>query len=173
MFAGENQFDAEIAAGIAAGAARYGVHVPAWLVKSIIARESSFKLTPAMTVEQNVHDVSHGLMRVREATARSLGFRGPITDLHRPGPGILYGALYLAQQFKRYAGDVALAAAAYNAGPGNVKLARPVPNPTYVDKVLGFARYFQKAAQAAAPAAAVLAAHALGYLLIARRRRAA
>lgn len=173
MFAAENQFDAEIGSAIGAAFARYGVQVPAWFVKSIIGRESSFKLVPAITVEANVGDVSHGLMRVREATARSLGFKGPITDLHRPGPGILYGTYYLAQQLKRYAGDYTRAAAAYNAGPGNVKPGGSIPNPTYVDKVLGFARYFQQAARVAVPAAAAVVAVLLGYLLISRRRRAA
>jgi soluble lytic murein transglycosylase-like protein len=173
LFTGENQFDSEIAAAIARWQPAYGIVIPTWLVKAIIARESSFKLSPAMTNEPNVRDVSHGLMRVRGQTARDLGFTGPIEDLHKPGPGILYGVKYLAQQIKRYPGDYARAAAAYNAGPGNVKPGGSIPNPTYVDKVLGFARYFQEVARAAAPAAAVLAALALGYLLIARRRRAA
>jgi transglycosylase-like protein with SLT domain len=172
LFTDENRFDREIDTAVRRWSASYGVPVPAWFVKSIIARESSFRLSPPMSPEPT-GDASHGLMRVREATARSLGFVGSIAELHKPGPGILYGVKYLAQQLKRYRGDYARAAAAYNAGPGNVKPGGSIPNPTYVTKVLQFANYFKRVARVAVPATAAVAALAIGYLLLARRRRAA
>ena len=51
------------------------------------------------------------------------------------------GAAYLAQQLRRYGGDLRLALAAYNAGPGAVDRYRGVPpyaeTQTYVRAILG------------------------------------
>lgn len=76
-----------------------------------------------------------GLMQLMPDTAAGLG-----VDPTVPEQNIQGGARYLAQLMKRYKGDVSLALAAYNAGPGNVdKAGGKVPNypetQAYVKKI--------------------------------------
>lgn len=66
-----------------------------------------------------------GLMQLMPATARELG----VEDATYPGENLRGGSEYLAQMLDRFDGDLDLALAAYNAGPGNVeKAGRQVPN---------------------------------------------
>lgn len=68
------------------------------------------------------------------ATARALGVADPFDGRE----SVDAAARYLAQQLRRYRGDVRLAVAAYNAGPGNVGSAVPRNGETehYVRRVL-------------------------------------
>ena len=61
---------------------------------------------------------AQGQMQLMPGTARELG----VTDINDPYQNIRGGVQYYAQQRKRF-GDPALAAAAYNAGPGRVQRA--------------------------------------------------
>jgi len=76
-----------------------------------------------------------GLAQLMPATARELG----VSNRHDPRQNIEGGARYLRQMLDRF-GDVHLALAAYNAGPGAVARAGGIPRnretPAYVRSVL-------------------------------------
>lgn len=100
------------------------------LLEALVAIESGF----------NVRAVSpkgaQGLTQLMPATARSLGVSDPFDPLQN----LRGGARYLAQMLARF-GDVKLALAAYNAGPGAVeRFGRQVPpyseTVAYVENVL-------------------------------------
>lgn len=57
-----------------------------------------------------------GLMQLMPETATELG----VTDVNDPAQNIKGGAKYIRQMMDRYGGDLRLAMAAYNAGPGAV-----------------------------------------------------
>ncbi len=77
-----------------------------------------------------------GLMQLIDSTAAMVG----VQDLFNPEENIFGGARYLKQLLKQFDGDIELALAAYNAGPGNVKKYGGIPpfNETrkYVSRVV-------------------------------------
>jgi soluble lytic murein transglycosylase-like protein len=96
----------EVASAIAESSARHGA--PKALVEAVAWQESRFNqaaISPKGAL---------GVMQLTPATASSLGVN-PL-DLRGNIDG---GVAYLAQQMRRF-GDVRLALAAYNAGPGAV-----------------------------------------------------
>lgn len=86
------------------------------------------------------HSISHagamGVMQLMPGTAGDLGVLDPF-DARENIDG---GVRYLAQLWRRYGGDRARVAAAYNAGPGRVPKSGPLPEIAetrhYVAKVL-------------------------------------
>jgi hypothetical protein len=114
-------------AHIEAAAARHGVSRV--LVRAIIQVESAFDRLAVSTAG------ARGLMQLMPATARQFG----VTDSFDAGQNIFAGTRYLRILLDRYAGDVSLAAAAYNAGETAVSRYNGIPpyreTQTYVRRV--------------------------------------
>ena len=100
------------------------------LLRAVILAESGFN-------ERAVSKKgAQGLMQLMPGTARDLG----VDDALDPWQNIDGGTRYLGEMIERFPGELALAVAAYNAGPEAVKKHQGVPpyeeTRTYVQRVL-------------------------------------
>ena len=122
----------------------YGVDAD--LIRAIIQVESSFNANATSS------SGAQGLMQLMPKTASSLG----VSNSYDPTQNINGGTKYIAQMIEKF-GDVKLALAAYNTGPGNIsklgitnaddssqysKISSGVRG--YVDKVLGYYEAFKQ-----------------------------
>ncbi|MGA2328403.1 MAG: lytic transglycosylase domain-containing protein [Bryobacteraceae bacterium] len=101
------------------------------LLRAVIEKESSY--LPCAVSSKG----AQGLMQLMPSTAADLGVENPFD----PRENVDAGARFLKQLLVRYEGDLPLALAAYNAGPGRVDSAGgipPIPETlNYVSGILG------------------------------------
>ena len=83
--------------------------VPASFVHAVVKRESNYN--------PNAKGGSAlGLMQIKHATARSLGYTGDAAGLYDPATNLRYGVAYLAGAYRTAQGNIAQAYGYYNRG---------------------------------------------------------
>lgn len=109
-------------------AARYGL--PAALIRAVIMTESSFDPLAVSSAG------AQGLMQLMPALSDEMG----VSDAFDPRENIMAGAQYLSSLLEAQKGNLKLALASYNAGPGNVRRYRGIPpfkeTQRYVEKIM-------------------------------------
>lgn len=106
---------ASVNAAISAAAARYGV--PADLIRAVANQESGFDSNAVSPAG------AQGIMQLMPRTAQELG----VTDPFDAAQNIDAGTRYLSGLIQQVHGNIPLALAAYNAGPGAVEQYGGIP----------------------------------------------
>ena len=112
------------------------------LVKAVIKVESDYR--PHIVSSKG----AQGLMQLIPETARDMN----VVDPFDPSENIHGGTKYLRLMLDQFNGDLELALAAYNAGPGTVKRHGGIPPYTetlnYIQRVKHYLDYYRQAGDA-------------------------
>lgn len=107
------------------------------MIKSIILTESAGNPKAVSSAK------AKGLMQLMDGTAKDMG----VKNVWDPAQNIFGGTKYFSKMLQKYDGDVELALAAYNAGPGNVDKHNGIPpfeeTQKYVKRVLGYLNHLE------------------------------
>ena len=108
---------------------RHGL--PEALIRAVIMAESAFDPLAVSSAG------AQGLMQLMPALSDELG----VSNAFDPRQNIMAGAKYLKSLLEGQKGNIELALASYNAGPGNVKRYKGIPpfkeTRRYVEKIMG------------------------------------
>jgi Rod binding domain-containing protein len=113
------------------------------IIKSVILTESA--------ANENARSKANakGLMQLIDSTAADMG----VSDVWNPRENIMGGTKYLSKMLRQYNGDLKLALAGYNAGPGNVQKYNGVPpfeeTQNYITRVMSYMNHLNEGANEA------------------------
>lgn len=116
---------------VAAEAKRQGV--PVALAMKVAKTESNFRCSAVGRAGER------GVMQIKPATARGVGYRGPASGLNNCSTGIRYGMIYLRMAYKKAGGNWYRTAILYNAGLGS-----KMRSSKYAEKIAGRAKRVHK-----------------------------